>query len=206
MHLCGKHPAWCPTAPCPSRLWLPVWGEGLPLLRVPAGPNSQDNGDLGWHLQSMALLTVALLLAFAAEAALTAPFWHALLVFCKGLFLQLSFFVPQLWVQKWAWSMAKSLSACIAPLSYRLILLLPSPTPPVLLPPEGPPTSLFPGCISWEASLGHEPYPPNADCICCLSTESLIQCQLAAMKICPSSIYPVRFYYHLKYSGTDLHP
>lgn len=93
-------------------------------------------------------------------------------------------------------------------LSHCLILLLPSPTPPMLLPPEGPSTSLFPGCISQEASSGHEPFPPNTDCICCLSTmiELLIQSQLAAMKRHAPSIYPMSFYYHLKYSGTALHP
>lgn len=51
-----------------------------------------------------------------------------------------------------------------------LIFLLPSPTPLMLLPPKGPSTSLFPGCISQGASSGHEPFPPNTDCICCLST------------------------------------
>lgn len=117
MCLCDEHATWCPTAPCPRGLQLPMWGEVLPLLGTCWTQLSGRCRSWIWPLHSVPLPIVVLLLTCTTEPAAAAPSWCALLVVGKGLFPQLSLFILQLWVQEWAWSTAKSFSACIAPFS-----------------------------------------------------------------------------------------
>lgn len=93
-------PSQHPTVHYPSWLWIVIGGQGLS-----AFPDSGDPLDTTLRVTTILNLTpaaqphqiVALLLTLAAETAAAALSWHALVVFRKGLFLQLLLFVPQLW-------------------------------------------------------------------------------------------------------------
>lgn len=105
--------------------------------------------------------------------------------------------------------MAKGISACITPFcSFSPTVwssCFPCLSHQCYTDTRSPQYIFFPRWISWKASSGHKPFPPN--CVCCLSTmmELLIQSKLATMKSHTFSIRPVSFYEHLKYSSTALH-